>query len=89
MPLTKCMHLTRIVNEWLGPLQIDGHELKIDGHEKVGKFKYQWVIISHDNSEESEIRNRLNIANRGPCACNKILYLKFLSCKKKLDYIKH
>lgn len=80
---TKYMHFTRNQNHEEGPLQIEGHVF-----EQVDEFKYLGVIISNQNTDEPEIQNRINSANRCLYACKRILSSKSLSHKTKIRLYK-
>lgn len=80
---TKYMHFTRNQNHREGSLQVDGHEF-----DHVHEFKYLGVIISNRNTDELEIQNRINSANKCFYACSRILASKSLSHKTKIRLYK-
>lgn len=81
---TKYIHFTRNPNNIdQGPLRVDGHEF-----EKVNSFKYLGVVISNKNTEETEIQNRLNLANGCFYALNKLMSSKLLSQTTKIRLYK-
>jgi hypothetical protein len=81
---TKYVHFTRNRdNRDQGTLQVNGHYF-----EKVDSFKYLGVVISEQNTEVTEIQNRLNLANRCFYACNKLMSSKLLSHTTKIRIYK-
>lgn len=75
---TKYMHFSKQEIDQTNEINIDGHSF-----EKVDLFKYLGILISSQNSEEPEINNRINQANKSMYACNKILTSKILSRQTK------
>lgn len=80
---TKYMHFTREEQPLDVTVRIDGHVFR-----KVEHFKYLGVIISDKNSEEREIVNRINLANKCMYACNKFMTSKILSHQTKIKIYK-
>ncbi|KAL1446132.1 hypothetical protein WDU94_005544 [Cyamophila willieti] len=59
--------------------------LKVNDHqfERVKEFKYLGVVLSSEGGEETEIQNRIKLANKCLGACNKVMSTKLLShCSK-------
>lgn len=63
--------------------QINNHNF-----ERVNSFTYLGVVLSDKNTEDIEIQNRLNVANRSFYACGKLMKSKLLSRKTKIRMYK-
>lgn len=75
---------------YFGRNQDNSRYFTVENHnfEKVNEFKYLGTIISSNNSEQSEIQNRIISANRSLFAVNKLMSSKILSTHTKIRIYK-